>query len=80
MGARGEALTMATTDRETRRRALAESLMAEATRRYGADRAEALRANIDETASQLADVAVFPLDRDEGPSFNTDRPEAGEKK
>ena len=66
---------MATTDRETRRRALAESLMADAVRRFGADRAETLRTNIDETAGQLADVALFPLDRDTGPSFNTDRPE-----
>ncbi len=66
---------MGTMDREARRKALAESLIAEAIRRYGAERAEALRANIDETAGQLADVAVFPLDRDEGPSFNTDRPE-----
>ena len=71
---------MGTTDREARRTALAESLMAEAVKRFGADRAEALRANIDETASQLADVALFPLDRDAGPSFNTDRPEAGVNK
>ena len=71
---------MATTDREARRQALAESLMTEATRRFGADRAEALRTNIEETAGQLADVALFPVDRDEGPSFNTDRPEAGENK
>ncbi len=66
---------MGTTDREARRKALAESLMTEAVRRYGAERAEALRANIDDTAGQLADVALFPVDRDEGPSFNTDRPE-----
>lgn len=62
-------------DREARRLAFAESLMAEAVRRFGADRAEALRANIDDTAGQLADVALFPLDRDAGPSFNTDRAE-----
>ncbi len=66
---------MGTMDREARRKALAESLMTEATRRFGADRAEALRANIEDTAGQLADVALFPLDRDEGPSFNTDRAE-----
>lgn len=71
---------MGTTDREARRLAFAESLMTEAIRRYGAERAEVLRANIDDTSGQLADVAVFPLDRDEGPSFNTDRPEAGENK
>ena len=71
---------MATTDRETRRRALAESLMTEAVRRFGAERAEAIRANIEETSGQLADVAVFTLDRDEVPSFNTDRPEAGVNK
>jgi len=63
---------MGTMDREARRKAFAESLMTEAVRRYGAERAEALRANIDESAGQLADVAVFPLDRDEVPSFNTD--------
>ena len=66
---------MGTADREARRLAFAESLLAEAIRRYGAERAEALRANIEDTAGQLADVALFSLDRDEGPSFNTDRPE-----
>jgi hypothetical protein len=59
-------------DREARSAALAQSLMAEAVRRFGAERAEALRSSIEETAGQLADVALFPVDREEGPSFNTD--------
>ena len=63
---------MGTTDRETRRAAFAQSLLAEAIRRFGADRAEALRSSLDDTAGQLADVALFPIDREEGPAFYLD--------
>jgi hypothetical protein len=63
---------METTDRESRRVAFAQSLMAEAVRRFGADRAETLRSNIDEAAGQLADIALFPIDREEGPAFYMD--------
>ena len=64
---------METTGRETLRRAFTENLTAEAVRRFGADRAEALRSSIDETAGQLADVALFPIDQEEGPAFYMDR-------
>ena len=64
---------MGTMDRETRRAAFAESLLAEAIRRFGADRAEALRSSLDDTAGQLADIALFPIDREEGPAFYLDR-------
>jgi len=64
---------METRDREHLRAAFAESLTAEATRRFGAERAEALRATIEETARQLADVALFPLEEEEGPAFYMDR-------
>jgi len=60
---------METRDRERLRAALAERLKADATRRFGAARAEALGSTIDETAGQLADVAIFPLEEDEGPAF-----------
>ena len=68
---------MQTHDRETRQAALAQSLMTEATKRYGAERAEALRSAIEDTAGQLADVALFPIEREEGPSFNQGRIEGG---
>jgi len=66
---------METKDREVRQAAFAQSLMAEAVRRFGAKRAEALRSTIDETAGQLADIALFPIDREEGPAFYMDRSE-----
>lgn len=66
---------MGTMDRETRRAAFAQSLQAEAIRRFGADRALALRSSLDDTAGQLADVALFPIDREEGPAFYLDRSE-----
>lgn len=66
---------METKDREVCQAAFAQSLMAEAVRRFGAERAEALRSTIDETAGQLADIALFPIDREEGPAFYMDRSE-----
>lgn len=58
---------MGIVDRESRRAAVAQSLSAEAVRRFGADRAEALRSSIDETAGHLADIALFPIDQEGGP-------------
>lgn len=62
-----------TPDRETRRAAVAQSLLAEAVRRFGADRAEALRPSLEETAGHLADLALFPIDPEEGPAYSMDR-------
>ncbi len=58
-------------DREARRTAFLESLRAEAVRRFGPARAEALGPMIELTAGHLAEVASFPLDREEGPAFYT---------
>ena len=58
-------------ERDTRYAALLESLRAEAVRKFGAARAEALAPMLEVTAGQLADVALFPLDREEGPAFYT---------
>lgn len=63
---------METRDREHLRAAFAERLKADAARRFGAARAEALGSTIDETAGQLADVALFPLEEEEGPAFYMD--------
>jgi hypothetical protein len=56
-------------DRQTRQREYAEGLRAEATRRFGADRAEALTPSIAEIAGWMADVATFPVDPDAAPAF-----------
>jgi hypothetical protein len=61
------------TDRDTRRDALAKSLATEAARRYGDDRAAALRPVIEQAAGQLADLAALPLDVDEVPAFYIDQ-------
>ena len=44
-------------------------LKAEAERRFGAARAEALKQAIEDTARWMAEVAAFPVDRDEQPAF-----------
>jgi hypothetical protein len=58
-------------DRETQYAALLERLQAAAVRKFGPARAEALAPMLEVTAGHLADVAVFPLDREEGPAFYT---------
>jgi hypothetical protein len=47
----------------------ATGLSAEAERRFGAARAEALGKTMEESASWMAEVAAFPLDPDEPPAF-----------
>ncbi len=56
-------------DREQRRADYAKGLRAEATRRFGAARAEALDKTIEDVAGWMADVATFPVDPDEHPAF-----------
>ena len=56
-------------DRDALRAEYAAGLRAEAERRFGAARAEALKENIDNVAGWMADVARFPLDADEPPAF-----------
>lgn len=56
-------------DRDTRRAEYARGLHAEAARRFGAARAEAVRQPIEDTAGWMADVATFPVDADEHPAF-----------
>lgn len=59
-------------DRETRRTEYAAGLRAEATRRFGAARVEALEKAIEDTAGWMADVATFPVDVEEPPAFYTE--------
>jgi len=56
-------------EREERRAGYAAGLRAEAERRFGAARAEALTEAIDNVAGWMADVATFPVDGDEPPAF-----------
>ena len=56
-------------DRERRRTDYAAGLEAEATRRFGPARAEALKQAIEDTAGWMADVASFPVNADEQPAF-----------
>ena len=56
-------------DRDARRMEYAAALRAEAERRFGAARAEALKDNIANVAGFMADVASFPVDADEPPAF-----------
>ena len=56
-------------ERDARRAEYAAGLRAEAERRFGAVRAEALKQNIDNVAGWMADVASFPVDADEPPAF-----------
>jgi hypothetical protein len=60
-------------DREGRRADYAAGLRAEAERRFGAARAEALKQAIDDVAGWMADVATFPVDPDEPPAFYAER-------
>jgi hypothetical protein len=56
-------------NRDTLREEYATGLRAEAERRFGSARAEALRQTIEDTAGWMADVATFPVDGDEQPAF-----------
>lgn len=56
-------------DREQLRDEYAAGLRAEAGRRFGPARAEALRQTIEDTAAWMAEVATFPVDPDEHPAF-----------
>lgn len=60
-------------DRETRRAEYAKGLHDEATRRFGAVRAEALGKTIEDIAGWMADVATFPVDPDAHPAFYAER-------
>ena len=44
-------------------------LKAEAERRFGATRTEALKQAIEDTARWMAEVAAFPVDHEEPPAF-----------
>ena len=56
-------------DRDALRAQYAAGLRAEAERRFGTARAEALKENIDNVAGWMAEVATFPVDADEPPAF-----------
>ena len=56
-------------DRDERRARYAAGLRADAERRFGAARAQALNEAIDNVAGWMADVATFPVDPDEPPAF-----------
>ena len=56
-------------DHERRRAEYAAGLRAEAQRRFGTARAEALEQAIENTAGWMAEVAAFPVDPDEHPAF-----------
>jgi hypothetical protein len=60
-------------DREERRAQYAEELRAAAERRFGHERARALAQAIEDTAGWMADVATFPVDREEPPAFYAER-------
>ena len=56
-------------DRDARRAEYAAGLRAEAERRFGAARAEAIKDAIDNVAGWMAEIASFPVDGDEPPAF-----------
>ena len=56
-------------DRETRKKQFADGLRAEATRRFGAARADALAKNIEDISGWMADLATYPLDPELHPTF-----------
>jgi hypothetical protein len=59
-------------DREARRSGYVAGLRAEAERRFGPARAEALKSTIEDVAGWMADVAEFPVDADEPPAFHAE--------
>jgi hypothetical protein len=56
-------------DADRLRAGYAKGLTAEAERRFGATRAEALARTIADVAGWMTDVATFPVDPDEPPAF-----------
>jgi hypothetical protein len=56
-------------DADRLRAEYAKGLTAEAERRFGTARAEALRQTIADVAGWMTDVATFPVDPDEPPAF-----------
>jgi hypothetical protein len=56
-------------DADKVREQYASGLEAEAERRFGSARAEALRRHIADAAGWMADVATFPVDPEEPPAF-----------
>ena len=60
-------------DRDARRAFYAAGLRAEAERRFGAARAEAIKDALDNMAGWMAEVASFPVDGDEPPAFYAER-------
>jgi hypothetical protein len=56
-------------DPEAQRAELTVSLRVAAERRFGAERAEAIAAMIEEMARRMAEVAAFPVAADEPPAF-----------
>lgn len=56
-------------DQDERRTEYAKGLRAEAERRFGVARADALRQTIEDAAGWMSEVARFPLDPDEPPAF-----------
>ncbi len=56
-------------DHDGQRAEYAVGLRAEAERRFGAVRAQALSESIEEVAGWMAEVATFPVDADEPPTF-----------
>lgn len=56
-------------ERAERRTTFAAGLRAEAERRFGAARAQALEQTIADVAGWMADVATFPVESDEHPQF-----------
>lgn len=62
------------TDPEATRAALAERLFAEARRRFGEARTEALRPALERAAAQLTAVTLCAPDPDDGPAFYSEGP------
>ena len=56
-------------DRESLRKQYAAGIRAEAERRFGAARAEAISQTIEDTASWMAEMTTFPVDVDDAPAF-----------
>jgi hypothetical protein len=59
-------------NRDTLREQFATGLRAEAERRFGTARAEALRQSIHDTAGWMAEVVTFPVAAEESPAFYTE--------
>ena len=56
-------------DPEALRGLYAKGLRAEAERRFGEARAEAIKQTIEDTARWMVEIATFPVDPEEAPAF-----------